>query len=52
MFGISERPASQHARIACNLLAEPPSPEQSAQHNLVPHQATFARSTMRRRRSS
>ena len=34
MFGISERPASQHARIACNLLAEPPGPEESAQHGL------------------
>jgi len=34
MFGISERPASQYARIACNLLAEPPGPEESAQHGL------------------
>src|SRR5262249_41363180 len=26
MFGISERPASQYVRIACNLLSEPPGP--------------------------
>jgi len=34
MFGISERPASQYARIACNLLSEPPGPGGSAQHDL------------------
>ncbi len=34
MFGISERPASQYARIACNLLAEPPGQEADAQYDL------------------
>ena len=34
MFGISERPASQYARIALDLLAEPPGPGDSAQHDL------------------
>jgi hypothetical protein len=33
MFGISERPASQYARIAPGLLAEPPGPGESAQHD-------------------
>jgi len=31
MFGISERPASQYARIARDLLAEPPGPEEGTQ---------------------
>ena len=31
MFGISERPASQYARIARDLLAEPPGPREGAQ---------------------
>ncbi len=34
MFGIAERPASQYARIALDLLAEPPGPGESAQHDL------------------
>ena len=29
MFGISDRPASQYARIACDLLAEPPGQEEA-----------------------
>lgn len=33
MFGISERPASQYARIALDLLAEPPGPEDGTQHH-------------------
>jgi integrase len=31
MFGISDRPASQYARIARDLLAEPPGPEEGTQ---------------------
>jgi integrase len=34
MFGISERPASQYARIACDLLAEPPGQEEADRHDL------------------
>jgi hypothetical protein len=34
MFGISDRPASQYARIACDLLAEPPGQEQADPHGL------------------
>src|ERR1022692_3757929 len=33
MFGISERPASQYARIARDLLAEPPGPEDDTRHD-------------------
>jgi hypothetical protein len=33
MFGISERPASQYTRIARDLLAEPPGPEDGTQHH-------------------
>jgi integrase family protein with SAM-like domain len=33
MFGISERPASQYARIARDLLAEPPGPGEDTQHD-------------------
>jgi hypothetical protein len=33
MFGISDRPASQYARIARDLLAEPPGPEEGAPHD-------------------
>ena len=32
-FGISDRPASQYARIARDLLAEPPGPEEGAPHD-------------------
>jgi integrase len=34
MFGISERPASQYARIARGLLAEPPGQEEADRHDL------------------
>jgi integrase len=37
MFGISERPASQYARIACDLLAEPAGQEEADRHNLGEH---------------
>jgi hypothetical protein len=33
MFGISDRPASQYARIARDLLAEPPGPRDGTQHH-------------------
>ena len=33
MFGISERPASQYARIARDLLAEPPGPREDTQYD-------------------
>lgn len=33
LFGISERPASQYARIARDLLAEPPGPEDDTRHD-------------------
>jgi integrase len=34
MFGISDRPASQYARTACDLLAEPPGHEEASPHDL------------------
>ena len=34
MFGISDRPASQYARIACDLLAESPGQEEADPHGL------------------
>jgi len=34
LFGISERPASQYARIARDILAEPPGPGEGTQHDL------------------
>jgi hypothetical protein len=34
MFGISERPASQYARIVCDLLAKPTGLEEADRHVL------------------